>query len=89
MEFVRVGVGVSLTLLPATVTIFLLLDCLIRLDMRVCAFSYCVLLCHIQLIFLEGLFLSEGNQRNSGMRGEGGREWEKWRKRRLWPEYPV
>ena len=52
-----VGVGVSLTLLPTLKTFFLLLGCL---ALRVCAWPYCILLCHIGLMSLEGLlFLGE------------------------------
>lgn len=38
--------------------------------MRVCAWPYCNLLCHVLLISLGGLFFSDGKQR----RGSGGGE---------------
>ena len=38
--------------------------------MRVCTWSYCVLLCTVRLISLGGLFFSEGKWRRSGCGGE-------------------
>ena len=40
--------------------------------MRVCAQSYSIVLCHVQLISLGSLLFSEGKWRN-GFQGEGGR----------------
>lgn len=53
-------VGVISDALPALRTIFLLLVCLTSLDIRVCALSQCILLCHIRLISLVGLVFSKG-----------------------------
>lgn len=49
------GNGVSLALLPAHGTLFLLLGCLVNLDMRVCAQSYCIRLRHVCLILMGSL----------------------------------
>ena len=51
----------------------------------VCAF-YCILLCHLWLISLGGLVLSEGKQKNAfwgKVRWEQG-SWKKWREGKLW-----
>lgn len=55
----------SLTLFPALVIPFILLDCFIDTHMRVCAQFYFILLCCIQLISLEGQLFCEGKQRSN------------------------
>ena len=62
------GDGVSLTLLPALETSYWVASP--TLDMRVCVWSYCILLCHVWLMSLGGLIFS-------GVRLEG--EWI-WRR---------
>lgn len=56
--------------------------------MRVCAQSYCSVLCCVPLISLRGLFCSERNhgKNGSGVEGSsGGREnWVEEREEKLW-----
>lgn len=77
-------VRVSLILLPAYGTYFLLLDRLISLDMRGFAWSYCIFLHHVWLMSLRGLILSEGKQKQWIWGGEGD-----WKERRLQLGYIV
>ena len=55
--FLTVGVDVSLTLMLVLGTFFLLLVPLSSLDRRVCAYPYCNLLYHVQLVSLGGLLI--------------------------------
>ena len=55
--------------------------------MRVCAYSYCILLYYVWLISLRGLLFSEGKWRSSGSGGEGrsgAGNLEERRERGLW-----
>lgn len=70
MVLLTVEVGVSLTLSPALGTLFLLFDCLSNLDMRVCVYSYCILLCCVLSTSLGSLLFSEEESRSSGSWGE-------------------
>lgn len=54
-------------------TRFFLLGFLSNLDMMICAWSYCRLLCNVCLMSLGGLLFSEGG-RGGGGSGEKGRE---------------
>lgn len=58
-----VGVRVSLTLLPELGIFCLLLAALPSLDMRIYIWYYCILLSHVQLMPLGGLFFSGGKDR--------------------------
>lgn len=61
------GLGISLTLLPAFVTHFVPLGCLVNLDMRVCALSCCGFL-WAACTFLKG----NGREMNLGEKGGTG-----------------
>lgn len=69
VEFLTVAVEVSLTLLSVLGTLFLLLGCLIQLCCEGFALSYCVLLCHVWFLSIEGLLFSYGRQREGGSLG--------------------
>ena len=66
MGLLTVGLGVSLALLPALGTLFLLLGFLPNLDTWISALSYCILLCHVCLLSLGGLLFSERKWKGSG-----------------------
>lgn len=63
--------GVSLSLSPVLETCFLLLGCLVHLDMRPSALLYCILLCPFWMSFLGGLLFSQGKWRGVEDLGEG------------------
>jgi hypothetical protein len=52
-----------------------------RFDMRICAQSYFIFLCHVQLMWIRVLFVSQGKERNS--RSEGDEYWGKCREKKL------
>ena len=54
-------------------TSFFLLGFLSNLDMMICAWSYCCLLCNVCLMSLGGLLFSEGGRAGGGSWGEGQR----------------
>lgn len=62
------GTGESVTPLPSLGSHNLLLACI---DMRVFALSYCILLCHVLMLSLGGLFFSRRKQRGNGPGGWG------------------
>lgn len=69
VERLTVAAEVSLTLLSAPGTLFLLLRCLIQLCYEGFVLSYCILLCHVWFLSIEGLFFSHERQREGGSLG--------------------
>lgn len=81
------GSRVFLTLLSALGIFSYYCIALSSLDMGVCAYSYCILLCYVQMMSMGDLLFSERKWRRNES-GEEGR-WEEWREKKLWLGYIV
>jgi hypothetical protein len=73
VELLTVRAGLSLNLLPALETLFLLLGCLFNFNIKAIALSYYSLGCPDWLFSLKSLLLLKGNK--GGGEYEGERKW--------------